>query len=184
MPIQKVNKRDIINAAFQVFNKRGYHFTSMSDIADACGLLKGSIYHYFSGKEDLMQEVLKSSKAYGSLGKIPILYDESIPPKQRMERFLGSINDRDLIDGGGCLMGNTGLEMSAISEEIRKNVKQFFDEWVEAVAKLFVTRTSEERAIQLAEQSLQELEGAIMLSKVNNDTTYLADAKKRIISKL
>ena len=81
-------------------------------------------------------------------------------------------------------MGNAALEMSTISVEIRKNVKQFFDEWVEAVAKLFVTRTSEERAIQLAEQSLQELEGAIMLSKVNNDITYLEDAKKRIISKL
>ena len=184
MPIQKVNKRDIINAAFQVFNKRGYHNTAMSDIAEACGLLKGSIYHYFSGKEDLMQEVLKSSKAYGSLGKIPILYDESIPPKQRMERFLGSIDDRELLDSGGCLMGNTGLEMSAVSEELRKHVKQFFNDWIKAVAKLFVTRTSEERATQLAEQSLQELEGAIMLSKVNNDTTYLEDAKKRIISKL
>ncbi len=36
---------EIAEAAVQLFNKKGYHATSMQDIADYVGLQKGSLYH-------------------------------------------------------------------------------------------------------------------------------------------
>lgn len=47
----------IVLAAAELFIRRGYAGTSMRDIADAVGLLPGSVYHYFPAKEDLFVAV-------------------------------------------------------------------------------------------------------------------------------
>src|SRR5437764_15224239 len=52
-------------AALRLFREKGYHATSMQDIAAAVGLYKGSLYHYIGGKEDLL--VLVFERAMGSL---------------------------------------------------------------------------------------------------------------------
>jgi TetR/AcrR family transcriptional regulator, cholesterol catabolism regulator len=45
---------DIIDAATRIFSERGYHAASMSDIADAVGIRKASLYHHVRKKEDLL----------------------------------------------------------------------------------------------------------------------------------
>lgn len=50
-------REEIIAAAVQLFHEKGYASTSMQDIADAVGLLKGSLYHYITGKEELLYEI-------------------------------------------------------------------------------------------------------------------------------
>jgi AcrR family transcriptional regulator len=49
---------DIIQAAAQIFRKKGYHGTSMQDIADAVQLQKASLYHHVSGKQDILVTIL------------------------------------------------------------------------------------------------------------------------------
>ncbi len=48
----------LIEAAYQLFNSKGYHGTSMRNIADAAGLALGGIYNHFSGKEDIFVAML------------------------------------------------------------------------------------------------------------------------------
>ena len=45
--------------ALRLFKEKGYHATSMQDIAAAVGLYKGSLYHYIGGKEDLLVQVFE-----------------------------------------------------------------------------------------------------------------------------
>lgn len=49
----------IVAAAAQLFAERGFSGTSLKDIADAVGVLKGSLYHYIDSKDDLLFEVIK-----------------------------------------------------------------------------------------------------------------------------
>jgi TetR/AcrR family transcriptional regulator, cholesterol catabolism regulator len=49
--------RSIINAALDSFATRGYLQTSLEDIAEDVGVLKGSLYHYISGKRDLLSAI-------------------------------------------------------------------------------------------------------------------------------
>lgn len=44
----------ILRAAITVFGRRGYHASSISDIAEEAGVAAGTIYLYFSRKEDLL----------------------------------------------------------------------------------------------------------------------------------
>jgi AcrR family transcriptional regulator len=51
--------RELIDAAAAMFRERGYDGTSMSELAEAVGLLKASLYHYVRSKEDLLYEVVR-----------------------------------------------------------------------------------------------------------------------------
>jgi len=184
MPIKKVNKKAIIRAAYEVFNRLGYYNTSMADIGKACGLLKGSIYHHFSSKQELMHEVLNSGHAYGRLGLLPIAYNDSIPPIKRLERFLNSMDEDELIEGGGCIMGNSALELSKLSPQANQLIEKFFSDWLEAFTYILIAKYSEPEARSLAQQSLVKIEGAIMLSRVFSDPAYFKDAKVSILRKL
>ena len=60
---------DIVDAAAQLFSEQGYAATSIQDIADSVGLLKGSLYHYIHTKEDLLEAVIQEAHHHtASLG--------------------------------------------------------------------------------------------------------------------
>src|ERR1700730_9209157 len=50
---------DIVSAAAKVFRTKGYHAATVRDIADEVGILKGSLYHHFDSKEELLYLVVK-----------------------------------------------------------------------------------------------------------------------------
>ena len=50
--------KELLNAAVRLFRQRGYHATSMQDLAEAVGIQRGSLYHYIDGKEDLLWEIM------------------------------------------------------------------------------------------------------------------------------
>jgi TetR/AcrR family transcriptional regulator, cholesterol catabolism regulator len=50
---------DIIAASARVFQTKGYHAATVQDIADAVGILKGSLYHHVKSKEDLLYLIVK-----------------------------------------------------------------------------------------------------------------------------
>src|SRR5207248_7652797 len=56
---------EVYSAALRLFTEKGYHATSMQDIAAAVGLYKGSLYHYIGAKEDLLVQVFE--RAMGTL---------------------------------------------------------------------------------------------------------------------
>jgi TetR/AcrR family transcriptional regulator, cholesterol catabolism regulator len=53
-----VSKQQILEAAAQIFSTKGYHATSMQDIANAVNLKKASLYHHISSKQDVLIEIL------------------------------------------------------------------------------------------------------------------------------
>jgi AcrR family transcriptional regulator len=53
---------DIIEHAGKIFYEKGYEATSLQDIADAVGMLKGSIYYYINTKEDLLYELVNRAQ--------------------------------------------------------------------------------------------------------------------------
>src|SRR6476620_3009038 len=50
----------VFEVAAEVFHRKGYDNTSMSDVAEAAGLTKAGLYHHVSSKESLLYTVLDS----------------------------------------------------------------------------------------------------------------------------
>jgi TetR/AcrR family transcriptional regulator, cholesterol catabolism regulator len=52
---------EILAAAARIFREKGYHGTSVRDIAESVGLLKGSLYHYIRSKEELLVRLFEGA---------------------------------------------------------------------------------------------------------------------------
>ena len=57
---QPANRRsELLGLAASMFAERGLRATTVRDIADAAGILSGSLYHHFASKEAMIDEVLR-----------------------------------------------------------------------------------------------------------------------------
>ena len=51
-------RADMISIAAELFAQKGYRATTVREIADAAGILSGSLYHHFDSKESIGDEIL------------------------------------------------------------------------------------------------------------------------------
>jgi AcrR family transcriptional regulator len=56
-------KNTIKAVAIDLFHKKGYFATSISDITRGCGIQKASMYHHFPAKEDLLYAIMQQTMA-------------------------------------------------------------------------------------------------------------------------
>jgi AcrR family transcriptional regulator len=61
-PRQDNRRAQLLDAAARLFRVRGFHATSMRDIAKAVGMLSGSIYYHFDSKEEMLLAVYQEGK--------------------------------------------------------------------------------------------------------------------------
>ncbi|MDE2240342.1 MAG: TetR/AcrR family transcriptional regulator [Rhodospirillales bacterium] len=75
----------ILEHALELFASRHYGNVSMRDIAQACNVNVGLIYHYYANKQELLRLVLESTIAtlQAEYDAVPIL-----PPSAELKRFL------------------------------------------------------------------------------------------------
>jgi AcrR family transcriptional regulator len=59
-------EQEIYTVAAEMFHRKGYAATTLQDIADAVGLLKGSLYYYIDSKEDLLYRIARSLHAHAT----------------------------------------------------------------------------------------------------------------------
>ncbi|OPX90185.1 MAG: HTH-type transcriptional repressor KstR2 [Pelotomaculum sp. PtaB.Bin104] len=83
-----INKRDeIIQVAGELFRRLGYAETSMKDIADRVGILKGSLYYHFSSKEELLNEVINEG-----INRLLVVaqqvYEKHKSPRERLKKLI------------------------------------------------------------------------------------------------
>jgi len=57
-------KNQILNAAFEVFVKKGYAKTTMDDIVASSNLSKGALYHYYKSKKELFLSLIDHWEIY------------------------------------------------------------------------------------------------------------------------
>ncbi len=52
---KELAKKKIIDAAYSIFYKKGYHGSTMDDISNEVGVSKTLLYSYFKSKEEILQ---------------------------------------------------------------------------------------------------------------------------------
>ena len=57
---EESRREELLAIAAQLFAERGFKNTTVRDIADAAGILSGSLYHHFDSKEAMVDELLDS----------------------------------------------------------------------------------------------------------------------------
>jgi len=184
MAVKKTDRDNVIAGALDLFRVQGYHHTSMSDISGACGLLKGSVYHYFPGKKELAVAALDRVIEDGRVRLFMPANDDGKTPKERLNALGEAVEGYFIGREGGCLMGNLALEIGAQEPAFLERIRTYFSEWAEAVAGLLEDRYGAGRARELAEDAIARVQGAIMMMGLNDDPTILRRAGRDIVALL
>jgi AcrR family transcriptional regulator len=180
MARKKVNREFIIREALHLFRDRGYHATSMADIGEACGLLKGSIYHYFSSKEVLMKEVIVYLHEYYRHNAFRHAYDDKLGSRQKLTMLAKFYQELFYGQEGGCLMANIAMETGNVVPEFSPLISAFFQEWIDAMAHIYRQELPEAQAEAMARETVVAVEGATMMMRIFGDRSYLQRALEQI----
>lgn len=120
-------KNNIIDAAYRIFNEKGYNNTNTVEIAKEAGLSTGSVYAYFKDKKDIFIETLKrystniSELIFRKFEEIPLDEDLSKVIKTiiniSIESHVSSNNLHDEI-----------MALSYLDEDVKKHFKLLQEE--------------------------------------------------------
>jgi TetR/AcrR family transcriptional repressor of nem operon len=172
----------IIEVAKQRFHSRSYADVGIKEICDAAEIQKGSFYHFFPSKRDLVLTVIEEFSADWADGFIAEAFDPKLPPLERIDFLLDAAyfwqksSQQKNIDGRmpGCLFGNLALEVSTKDEVLRARLNAFFRQaklrFQSALDEAMKDGTLSPLDSELtAEAMLAYLEGVILLAKAQND---------------
>jgi AcrR family transcriptional regulator len=82
-PQTRSRREQIVDTAAALFSKRGYHATTVRDIAEAAGLLSGSLYTHIRTKEDLLHDIVMEA-ARRFLEDLEEVVDRPGTPRQKL----------------------------------------------------------------------------------------------------
>jgi len=149
MPKEKLKKGEatrlaVEDAALELFMERGYHATSMRQIADKAGLALGGIYNHFKSKDEIFEAIVVDKHPYKKI--LPLIQEAE---GETMDEFLGNatrivINELTsqpyyiklmLIE----IAEFNGVHGAALIKEIAPNMLPVFEKIVQTKKELRVT---------------------------------------------
>ncbi len=176
--MSKTSKELVISHALQLFKIQSYHKTSMADIGTACGLLKGSIYNYFTSKEALAVAAMGFVHDYFREEIFAHAYDQTKPVSERVASFTQAVEVYFNAQPGGCLMGNLALEVGDTLPQFAALIRAYFDDWIKAIAHLLSSVYDEAEAKQQALAIVGNTQGAIMMMQIYHMPELLEQANQ------
>lgn len=83
----KPRRAQILDSASRLFSERGYHATSMRDLAGDLGMQGGSLYAHISGKEELLIEIVNvASRQFDEA--LFTLRDTNLPADEKLREAM------------------------------------------------------------------------------------------------
>ncbi len=87
--LRSQRRADMVSIAAELFAQKGYRATTVREIADAAGILSGSLYHHFDSKESIGDEILS-----GFINEVVANYRDALDaapdPKAALEQIVRS----------------------------------------------------------------------------------------------
>ena len=143
-------RRQIIDAAYRCFPRNGFHQTTMREIYDEAKLSPGAVYHYFSGKD----EIIAASFDFDYQRSFDLFQAvlEGDDPLTALEVLLGflfsGLKEASTLGAGRVNVQSWGEAL--VNPPILETIRRVFDSYRDVVA----------QAIRKA-QSLKQIEGSL-----------------------
>jgi TetR/AcrR family transcriptional repressor of nem operon len=171
----EATKEKLITEASRIIRRKGFMNTSVNDLMTATGVKKGSLYFHFPGKDELGMAVLERARE-----KFMEFFESSLrgaTPGESLCNFFDAVVAYHQRSGfvGGCIFGNTALEMGDGNERYAGLVDGVF---VDMSARLegFIAAAQAAGEVRrdlpahiLGEHIVMTLEGGIMLARLRKD---------------
>ena len=176
MDSQPTTRDRIVQAAMELFWRKGYGSTSIADILETAKVNSGSLYYFFKGKQELLVAVLEAYRDGIGPMLLEPAWGEVEDPVEKVFALLGTYR-RQLVETDhsyGCPIGSLALELHEPDPEVRELIAANFASWTDAVRGCLeqagIARSTDTKA--LAELVLTVMEGAVMQTRTYRDIGY------------
>lgn len=171
----------IVQAARKLFHEKGYTAVGVADLCAEAGVVKGSFYHFFPGKSDLLVEVTRRNWSM-TRDALAHLLDSPGPGRERirtfMEMIVATARRMKKEDGFiyGCNIGVLASELGAASPAV---LGEIFQQWHAALVQLVEAGKSDGSiaptvdARTAASALLASIQGMSTLGRTFNDPAML-----------
>lgn len=127
-------KKEILRSAVSIIAERGYHATTMEDIASKLLMTKGAVYYYFKDKQDLLfqsQKMLLSQ----SIHNVQSIQKMNLPILDRLEKAMVTHIEYLITERSGFNIGAKpeqffSGEQLAVIMELRNNYSNAIDQLI------------------------------------------------------
>ncbi len=170
--MERLSASQVINLIMPVFRDYGYDGASLTILAEASGLSRGSLYHHFpGGKQEMARAVLsRSGASLARLVMAPLNRNE--PVVDRIKSMFDGVKNYYTGDPPVCLMNS--LTLGAGRELYGSDVGAAVNAWRISLASVFVQGgMSEDQAKQEAAVTIERIQGGLILARVcGNKTSF------------
>lgn len=127
---KQFNEEEALDRALDLFWQRGFGHTSMQDLAQATGVMRGSLYHAYGDKLAIFLRIFERYKERFLAGAREALSPPSVDDALRQYfRFsIASMTDAGSGDASrGCLTTKTATDEAAMDASIRQALRSLLD---------------------------------------------------------
>lgn len=158
------SRADALPALAEAFRQHGFEGASLSVLSKATGLGKGSLYNFFpGGKEEMLAAVLADIDQWFAEAIFSPL-EQSGRPSAAIASMMEEVTAYFQSGNRVCLLGWVGLGSSRVA--FIHQLAGYFARWISSLARcLEHCRVPALLALQLAEETVSGIQGAIILSR-------------------
>jgi len=178
----EATRQRIIAQAAPIFNQRGFDGCSMQDLMQATGLEKGGLYRHFPNKEHLAAEAFRFALA--QTVKLRTEHLDDIPNAvEKLKKFVQLFVETPSALPGGCPLMNTAIDSDDGNPTLRDLARKGIHDWRTRLVRIVdagikageIHKSTDSRRI--ANTLIATLEGALMISRLDNSRQALRDAQ-------
>lgn len=125
----------LLETATKLIWEHSYGSVSVDDICKRAGVRKGSFYHFFPSKSDLLVAAMED-RWQQNQSFLDGIFSSQIPPLKRLADYCDALyeSQKEQMDnaGGkvcGCPYASVGCELSTQDEKIRKKSQEISERW-------------------------------------------------------
>jgi TetR/AcrR family transcriptional repressor of nem operon len=175
-------KERLLKAAAQLFCQKGYHATSLSDIAELCGLQKASIFHHFPSKQAIAIGAIAELQLYCNQQIFNLSAEVNQSPEQRMINFVKATHDFMLERFDAGMISFLAMELIDVLPIFNQPIKDYFDSWLQAMYTVLIPLHGKEKAIALSNNAMIFLQGLLVMTRVTGDQAYVRQCAHHLIT--
>ena len=173
------DRESALPALAEAFREHGFEGATLATLSKATGLGKGSLYNFFpGGKEEMMEAVLDNiDRWFADTIFSPL--EHVVDPAAAITSMFEDVTAYFRSGRRVCVVGCLGLNSAGGAFSIK--VKDYFARWISALAHcLEVGNVPRAVALDLAEEAVSGIQGAIVLARaLGDDATF-----QRIVHRL
>lgn len=180
--MKKSTRDNILDAAFMLVYRYGYNGTSTAMILKECNIPKGSLYHYFPSKKELVMAVLKERIA----PKMDLLFEVEFKEGEtwvdNIEKNIRNISNNKNLIKYGCPLNRLNQEMGSIDEEFAKEIDKVFNVTKKRVETILNNADIDDDT--LSEYIVTAVWGALSLNPIQSSKERFLNDTKHLIKYL